>query len=263
MKKIICLSGILAMLAGFVTSCNKDESDNDEKKAAVKKQLVKMVDIHFLYEFVYDNEGKCTSYIEYHDETISEKVNYKYEGNTTIEECCLDDGTVRVTTTMTYNSNGYLESEDVDNGGDTEKTVYTYNDLGQLISSNTSDPEGYSASSTYTWENGNVTKVHCKEVEDEYEYEYDVIYNYTNTTYTTPIENKAGLSIHQIINSFRPHYSKMGVATKSLPVSIAYEYNGIVDRTDTMDWTLDGYDYPTKMILKSNKPTNITELTWK
>ncbi|MBR6596522.1 MAG: DUF4595 domain-containing protein [Paludibacteraceae bacterium] len=269
MKKFLCFFGIFALIAGFVTSCGDDDDDDDGNgtpggKTVSQKKLKKLVDGNESWEYVYDKDGRCTSYTEFDHNQPVEKINYKYESNKIIEESCLLDGSVRCTTTILFNSNGYIESETTENGGSSDNTVYTYDNQGHLISENYTDEESDETRvTTYTWENGNVTKVEVKEIYEGEESEYVMYYEYTNDNYTSAIENKVGFNVLQIEDGFiSPYYlGTLGASLKNLPVAIKYEGE---ERNDvqTLTWTFDGDGYPVKVVSKNVFDVDTLEFVW-
>lgn len=248
------------MIAGFVTSCDKEETEGNVSSS---KKLVKVEEANYSYELIYDKDGKCTSYVEYEKNVKGETTTFKYEGNKIVEETFLEDGDLRVTTTMTFNSNGYLETSTVVNGeSGAEKTVYEYDNAGQLISEKTDDEEDdYHTVTTYEWKDGNIVKASIVETEDGESYSYSVNFAYTNASTTTPIENKVGVTVGQIQDGFYPMSAKMGKAPKNFPVTLTYvaEEGKVVT---TLTWEFDGDGYPTKLSDKSGNNTSIMTLTW-
>ena len=265
MKKLVYFFGIFALIAGFVTSCGDDDDDdegngNSGVKTVSQKKLKKLVDDNYYWEYTYDKDGRCTSYSEFYQNEPSEKANYKYEGNKIIEECCLLDGEVRSTTTVIINPNGYIESETTENGGASDNTVYTYDNQGHLISKSYSDEESDGTRvTTYTWENGNVSKIEVKDIYEGEESEYVMYYEYTNSNYSSAIDNKAGFNALQIEDDIISpcYFGTVGVSMKNLPVSIKCD-----DETQTLTWTLDGDGYPVKVTSKLGSDVDSIEFVW-
>lgn len=256
MKKILYFLGALALMAGFV-SCDKEEGEDDGNSKKAKK-LTKVVDGSSYYSFVYDESGRCSSY---YDSSEEETAKYTYYDGKIVEEVCLPDGDVRVTTTLTLNSDGYVKSMKVENGG-AEITVYSYDNQGQLVSETVSDEDGYTRTSKYTWENGNITKVETHEQEDDDE-SFDLVYflEYTNSANPTPIENKVGFTIMQFEGDYSTPYTMIGTSLKNLPVGIKYTVFG-EEYTSTLTWTLDADGYPTKMLSKERNYESSVEFVW-
>ena len=269
MKKLVYFFGIFALIAGFVTSCGDDDDDdegngNSGGKTVSQKKLKKLVEDNYYWEYTYDKDGRCTSYSEFYQKEPSEKANYKYEGNKIIEECCLLDGEVRSTITVIINPNGYIESETTENGGASDNTVYTYDNQGHLISESYSDEESDETRvTTYTWENGNVSKIEVKDIYEGEESEYVMYYEYTNSNYSSAIDNKAGFNALQIEDGFiSPYYfGTVGVSMKNLPVSIKYDGEERHE-TQTLTWTLDGDGYPVKVTSKLGSDVDSIEFVW-
>ena len=268
MKKLVYFFGIFALIAGFVTSCGDDDDDdegngNSGGKTVSQKKLKKLVDDNYYWEYTYDKDGRFASYSEFYQNEPSENANYKYESNKIIEECCLLDGTVRCVTTINLDSNGYIESETTENGGSFDKTVYSYDNQGHLISEKYTDEEsGELETITYTWENGNISKVAVKNIYGGAESEYVRYFEYTNSSYTSPVENKVGINMLQISDGFiSPFYSAGGVALKNLPVTIKYEGEDMHD-VQTLTWTLDADGYPVKVTTKNGFDVDSIEFVW-
>lgn len=268
MKKFLCFFGIFALIAGFVTSCGDHDDDDGNGtpggKTVSQKKLKKLVDGIRSWEYVYDKDGKCTSYTDFYQNQPNENTNYKYDGNKIVEECSLLDDSVRCTTTILFNSNGYIESETTENGGSSDNTVYTYDNQGHLISENYTDEESDETRvTTYTWENGNVTKVEVKEIYEGEESEYVMYYEYTNDNYTSAIENKVGFNALQIEDGFiSPYYfGTLGASLKNLPVTIKYVEEEHQE-TQTLTWTFDGDGYPVKVVSNFSYDVNSIEFVW-
>ncbi|MEE1083260.1 MAG: DUF4595 domain-containing protein [Paludibacteraceae bacterium] len=267
MKKFLCFFGIFALIAGFVTSCGDDDDDDGNGTSGGKnvpqKKLRKLNDGNDSWEYVYDKEGRCSFYTEYdHNEPV-EKINYKYEDNKIIEECCRLDGAVRSTITIILDSNGNIESETTENGGSSDKTVYAYDNQGHLISETCTDDDGYCRITTYTWENGNISKVETHENNSGYEYKQTMYVEYTNSNYATPLENKAGFNWSQIDDGFiSPYYfGTLGASLKNLPVAIKYVEEERQE-TQTLTWTFDGDGYPVKVVSNLSSDVNSIEFVW-
>lgn len=256
MKKILYFLGALALMAGFV-SCDKEEGEDDGNSKKAKK-LTKVVDGSSYYSFVYDESGRCSSYTD----EVGETAKYTYGDGKIIEEVCLPDGEVRVTTSLTLNSDGYIKSKKVENGG-AEITVYSYDKEGQLLSVTDSDEDGYSYVVNFTWENGNVTKVETREQENGESYDMTILFEYTNSENLTPIENKVGFTMMQIEDGkYSTPYYLLGVALKNLPVEIKYMESGKEFASLNVIWTFDADGYPTKMLSKEGYNENSVEFVW-
>lgn len=254
MKKILYFLGVLALMAGFV-SCDKEEGEDEVPSTG--KKLKKVIDGEYYYDFVYDSEGRCTSYTD----EVGETAKYTYGDGKIIEEVCLPDGEVRVTTSLTLNSDGYIKSKKVENGG-AEITVYSYDKEGQLLSVTDSDEDGYSYVVNFTWENGNVTKVETHEQENGESYDLTILFEYTNSENLTPIENKVGFTMMQIEDGkYSTPYYLSGVALKNLPVEIKYMESGKEFASLNVIWTFDADGYPTKM-LSEGYNENSVEFVW-
>lgn len=268
MKKFLCFFGIFALIAGFVTSCGDDDDDDDGNgtpggKTVSQKKLKKLVDGNESWEYVYDKDGRCTSYTDFYQNQPNEKTNYKYDGSKIVEECSLLDDTVRCTTTILFNSKGYIESESTEKDGTSDNTVYTYDNQGHLISESYTDDEEYNRTVTYTWENGNVSKIEVKEISEGVEYGFVRYYEYTNSNYSSPIDNKVGFNALQIEDGFvSPYYfGTVGASMKNLPVAIRYEGEEQND-VQTLTWTFDGDGYPVKVVSKNVFDVDTLEFVW-
>lgn len=80
MRKQFNFLGVIALVAGFATSCK--EKDNKDDDNGHQKRLVKVVDNIFTYEFNYDNDGRCVSLYSY----INEKEELYYKVYTSMME---------------------------------------------------------------------------------------------------------------------------------------------------------------------------------
>ncbi len=268
MKKLVYFFGIFALIAGFVTSCGDDDDDdegngsNGGSNSVVQKKLAKVVvDGYDSYEFKYDNDGKCTSFLDLENNQLIETTNFKYEGNKIVEECCLLDGTVRVTTTIILNSKGYVESVTRVNGG-SETTMYEYDNQGRLISESYTDEDGESVVKTYTWENGNISKVDVHEKDGDNDFRHSLYIGYTNSAYPNGIENKAGINYTQFDDEFvSPYYKVAGVALDKLPLTVKYSIDE-GSAVQTITWTLDSDGYPIRSVSDYGSDKDTFEFVW-
>lgn len=273
MKKLLTYFSIAAIIAGFATSCGKDDDGNDNSKdnvSSIQKRLVKAERCEYYSEtlncgditFEYDNQGRCVSISDvYQDFRIS------YEDNKIILEM-VEFNDRNITVTYTLNSNGFIESTRwvVITGNyvnqDTEEK-FQYDEKGQLIEYTDSD----GSKTTFIWENGNVIKSIDK-------YGDWVEYKYTDETNSTPIENKAKFHIAPFEDLYRqwPHFCNFGVPNRHLPVGIVEPYEEDyeedydpldhenvpdIEDSDAIEkdsisheewkWTLDNDGYPLKL----------------
>ncbi len=267
MKKLVYFFGIFALIAGLVTSCGDDDDDdegngNSGGKTVSQKKLKKLVEDNYYWEYTYDKDGRCTSYSEFYQNQFSEKTNYKYEGNKIVEECYEQDGEVRTTTTILFNSKGYVESVTTDNSGSLETMLYEYDNQGHLISEKYSDDDGDTRISTYTWENGNISKIETREKHGESEYGSDIYLEYTNDSYPNGIENKVRINYLEMDDEFlSPYLRSAGVAIKKLPVTLKY-IGDERSSLQTLTWTLDSDGYPIKIVSGYDSDTDTFEFVW-
>lgn len=229
MKRFLYFFGILALIAGFASSCSKDddgEDNNSGNGSSVQKRLVKEIR-HSKYGygdkttvFEYDNSGRCIAEIENGEKTL-----YTYYDNKIIS----DDGYL----IFTINANGLWESSEHGHG----KHTFTYDNQGHLISEYSELEYEEGENTTYKWENGNVTQ--------EIGSTTTLTYKYTNDVYTSPIENKAGFFLSEI-DPITSRYQ--GILCKNLPVTLIREDSGYseMNRTYSFVWTLDEDGYPIK-----------------
>ena len=258
MKKIVGFFGIFALIAGFVTSCGDDDDDDE---VFVQKRLVKLTKGGESSEFKYDSDGRCVAYNFFKDGEIYVKSSYKYEGNTmTIES--YNNGTPE-TYSATLNSKGYLESRDFVHG----KFKYEYDNQGHLIAEYYHNENGSVDTTKYEWEDGNLVKKDNGTLV--------ISYKYTNSNYTSPIENKSRFHFFNPYSFDNVYDFLLGEACKNIPVSL-YESVGskvsggdmVLDNLEAegelpFQWAFDNDGYPTKMqYTERNGVVQIREMYW-
>lgn len=263
MKKLLNFFGVIALVAGFATSCKEEENKDNENDH--QKKLVKVVDNIFTYEFNYDNDGRCVSLYSYinEKEELYYKGIHKYDGNTIrIESYYTKNAKDPNITTVTLNSKGYLESREFLSG----KFKYEYDDQGHLIAEYHHNTDGSVDTIKYEWENGNLVK--------KYDDMYVFFYKYTNSNYSSPIENKSRFHFFDPYSSFDGFYDfLLGEPCKNILVSL-YETvvsngsGGSVEWDDLdaeeelpYQWVLDKDGYPVKMQYE-NGSVQRRELYW-
>lgn len=131
---------------------------------------------------------------------------------------------------VTLNEQGYAQSIDF---GYSSIYTFIYNDNGQLISWRGSEGDNEYCNIHYT-SDGDISRI-------DGSYSGDNTVAYTNSTVTTPIENKGGIMLMAewgIMWDYEYFYwfGIYGAATKHLPVQVG---------NVTCDWTLDNQGYPT------------------
>lgn len=244
--------GIFALIAGLVTSCNKDDDENEGEATAREKKLVKVFfgDDEW-YEFKYDNEGKCISQIYYAENQRDGYDLFKYEGNRIICDEYEEDDTHFGTTTFILNSNGFIESWEliIDERSHLIASKYNYDSQGQLISIYSMEgDESNSWSYSYEWENGNIVK--------GTERGSLVVYKYTNSIHTSALKNNTDFSFEYLTDPIL--CNKTGVPCKNLPVS--KEQGG---KETIYEWTMDGEGYPIRLTEKySDGDVTTIEYVW-
>lgn len=257
MKKLFNFLGVIALVAGFATSCK--EKDNKDDDNGHQKRLVKVVDNDYTYEFTYDNDGKCVSQL--YDGT-TQKGQYKYDGNTlTIESYNSNDSE---TFSANLNSKGYLESREFIHG----KFKYEYDKQGHLIAEYYHNENGSVDTTKYEWEDGNLVKKDDGTLV--------ISYKYTNSNYTSPIENKSRFHFFNPYSFDNVYEFLLGEPCKNIPVSL-YESVGskgsggdvVLDNLEAegerpIQWVFDNDGYPTKMQYTDRKgDVQIKEMYWK
>lgn len=252
MKKFLYFWGILALIAGLVSSCGKDEeNENDNKQSIPQKRIAKLVmipgdldELSTIYE--YDDKGRCISSTYTYDGKVG-KENYTYEGNTMTKTTYSYYGDTSITI-YTYNSKGYLESIKGEDKYDSYIYSYKYDNEGHLISE-TTITDSHTSTMTFEWENENVTKIKRDYKSDFQESTETTIFKYTDQNHPTPIKNAAKLSVLESAYYFdiEPILSKFGVSPKNLPIH-AIETFTDEEGTETeeygIEWVLDGDQYP-------------------
>ncbi len=268
MKKFLYFFGILALIAGFVSSCSKDEDNENENEPSIpQKRLSKVIEFpgdsdESITVYEYDDKGRCISYA--FTDTYSGKTtkhNRTYEGNTMTEEWTYNGEPFSCI--YTFDSNDNLISKKYEDLDGSDYYTYKYDNKGHLISE-TRTNDYRTRALTFEWEVGNISKITEYYKSDDYESADSIIFKYTNSEHPTPVKNTAKLSVMQS-NYFDldPIYSNLGIAPKNLPVhAIEYytasdfddETNTYIDTTETEEydfkWVLDGDQYPIKMIYK-------------
>lgn len=269
MKKFIFPLCILALSAGFFTSCDDDDDDNNDNGSIVINQNLKNLvysDGQGGTKFEYDSKGRCVK--SYSPRGTSE---YTYNGNTITGTSVTEDWNEVLSGKL--NSNGFfktLTSQDKISG-EVSVENYTYDKDGHVIKNTykiNSIEDNYAAyfELIYVWENGDL--VSCTEKSHE-EYEGDVYdeernysFKYTNDVVTEPIENKACIPLIQPYLEGLDKYISLrnfvGVAGKHLPVSIVHpEGQELI-----IDWTFDADGYPINVSSSIQNSLYSLELTW-
>lgn len=239
MKKVISIFGVFALMAGFLSSCDKEDVDSvvAPKKRLVKQtfhtfdhyhdfeggvETIKQIEVQSVSTYLYDSEGKCTTALN--GENGDSKVVYKYEDDRIIAEYYQAD-TVCMSTTYMLNQMGYVEKM----VGTASSYEYRYDDQGHLT-----HDVGW-VYTKYVWTDGNVTEIRSTYYDNSVD---TVFYKYVNDKYPTPIDNIAGISVSGSVNPAFP----MGVKNKNLPVSKIVNGKEI-----TYEYEFDADGYPTKM----------------
>lgn len=258
MKKIVGFFGIFALIAGIVTSCGDDDDDDE---VFVQKRLVRLATGGESSEFKYDSDGRCVAYNLFKDREIYFKSSYKYEGNTmTIESY---NNEIQQTYSASLNSKGYLESRDFVHG----KFKYEYDNQGHLIAEYYHNENGSVDTTKYEWEDGNLVKKDNGTLV--------ISYKYTNSNYTSPIENKSRFHFFNPYSFDNVYDFLLGEPCKNIPVSL-YESVGskvsggdmVLDNLEAegelpFQWAFDNDGYPTKMqYTERNGVVQIREMYW-
>lgn len=258
MKKFLYFFGILALIAGLVSSCNKDdENENENKPSIPQKRIAKLVKFpgdldESITIYEYDDKGRCI-FSTYTFDGKETKYKYAYEGNTMTEITYSYDGDTAISI-YTYNSKGYLESEKRDAQSNPYTYAYKYDNEGHLISV-TRTNDFYTKIITFEWKNGDVVKIKENYRDSEYERCDSMILKYTNQDHPTPIRNAAKLSVMETAYhiDIDPIYSNFGVSSKNLPVHVIETFTD-EEGTDTdeysTEWVLDGDQYPITLNFK-------------
>ena len=258
MKKFLYFWGILALIAGLVSSCGKDdENENDNKQSIPQKRIAKLVkfpddldELSTIYE--YDDKGRCISSTYTYDGKVG-KENYTYEGNTMTNTSYSYDGDTSISI-YTYNAKGYLESIKREDKYNSYIYSYKYDNEGHLISETIISGQ-HTSTTTFEWENGNVIKTKENYKSDFQESTETTIFKYTDQNHPTPIKNAAKLSVMETAYhiDIDPIYSNFGVSSKNLPVHVIETFTD-EEGTDTdeysMEWVLDGDQYPITLNFK-------------
>ena len=258
MKKFLYFFGILALIAGLVSSCSKDdENENENKRSIPQKRIAKFVkfpddldELSTIYE--YDDKGRCISSTYTYDGKVG-KENYTYEGNTMTKTTYSYYGDTSITI-YTYNSKGYCESEKREGEHDSYTCTYKYDNEGHLISE-TTITDSHTSTTTFEWKNENVTKIKRDYKSDSQESTKTIFFKYTDQNHPTPITNTAKLSVLESAYYFDidPIYSNFGVSSKNLPVHVIETFTD-EEGTETeeygIEWVLDGDQYPITLNFK-------------
>lgn len=155
----------VVMCANFVAcSSDDDEGDtpikNDDGIITNQKRLVEMKETSddsetITWEFSYDSKGRLASVIQtekYGSNTDRDITNFTWGNKTIVAE----DG--RSTRTYTLNDGLVRTIRDTDNN-DWSNASFTYDSSNQLIAAKDVDSHNYTYITTYTWENGRITKL--------------------------------------------------------------------------------------------------------
>ncbi|MEE1064214.1 MAG: hypothetical protein UH071_11160 [Paludibacteraceae bacterium] len=267
MKKFLYFFGILALIAGLVSSCSKDD-ENENKPSIPQKRIAKLVkfpgdldeESSTIYE--YDDKGRCISSTYTYDGKVG-KENYTYEGNTMTKTTYSYYGDTSITI-YSYNSKGYLESIKREGEHDSYTCTYKYDNEGHLISE-TTITDSHTSTMTFEWENGDVIKIKENNKNSHYERTDSVMFKYTTQRHPTPVANAVKLSVLESTCYFDidPTFSNMGISPKHLPmhviettahveVDIATDTYTFTDYTEEYDleWVLDGDQYPITLNFK-------------
>ena len=209
-----------------------------------KGQVTKIVDGDEVITFEYGSFSRAAEYnvaMSYSDK------NYPGDGWTIY---------------MQTNSQGFVshalqvyEDDEFDN----DTWDFEYNADGQLTRLTRSESDD---SYEITYSNGNIVKV----VEsDEEGYGYEYTFNYTNSKYTKPVENKCNLMLFD--DMFEIDMDEMGIAyyagllgksTKNLPMACDYGDGDI----DDYNWIFDSNNRPTKF-WSGDDEWDVITFSWK
>ncbi|MCQ2235040.1 MAG: DUF4595 domain-containing protein [Paludibacteraceae bacterium] len=254
MKKFVFPLCILALSAGFFTSCDDDDDDNNDNGTIVINQNLKKL-VYASYDedgahgirYEYDSKGRLVK--AYWGSQYSDV--YVYNGNTVTGTSFTEDWNNVLSGKL--NANGFIEtmtSQDK-NDGSVSVENFTYDKDGHMIK-NTSKGDYYYSEDIFVWVNGDIVSGANKYdyKESEYDEETNYSFKYTNDVVTEPIENKACiLFAHPYLEVLSDHISLrnlVGVAGKHLPVS-AIDNKG---NENKFEWTFDADGYPIKVVDK-------------
>lgn len=261
MKKFIFPLCILALSAGFFTSCDDDDDDNNDNGSIVINQNLKKL-VYASYDedgahgirYEYDSKGRLVK--AYWGSQYSDV--YVYNGNTVTGTSFTEDWNEVLSGKL--NAYGFIETMTTQDKNDGSVSVenFTYDKDGHMIK-NTSKGDYYYSEDTFVWVNGDIVSGTSK-YDDSSVYDEEINYSfiYTNDVVTEPIENKACiLFAHPYLEVLSDHISLrnlVGVAGKHLPVS-AIDNRG---NENKFEWTFDADGYPIKVVDRSQT----LYLTW-
>ncbi len=241
MKKTIYVVGILALSTLVLSSCDKDDEDNNGSNnsfnyaTSTQKRLTSLTDKDHSIYYEYDSHGRLIKSLGYNPD-----VEYAFDGKSFSAIHTVDRGgkyEKTFTTKGELDSRGFITTEQYEDG---VNDIYSYDKDGHLISVELDEEVTLS----FKWENGNVISQKRDFLDEVIAFRYE----YTNEDVKTPIENKATGQIY-VMNGLMDLAMRAlyGVGPKYLPVTKISEDG----ETTKYDWTLDTDGYPIKLIKSS------------
>lgn len=242
MKKYLSLLMTAALVAAFVTSCNKDDDDDDITVAASKIKEIKAVygvDEYETWKFTYDANGKVTKVENYWLTDFDKAYDYDY----TVAGKLSITRTGQSPVVYDLDAQGRIVKEDWGGG---EYAAYEYNTDGYLVK--VIEHWGGEDHTKFMVEvtNGNITK-HTR-------YNDDGVVNRIKTFTYTPGDNVNNIDQANVVDSnWKTVGGFYGKNSKKLVDHLDY-WNGPGDEANTKTTNIT-YEFDSK-----NRPSKITRV---
>ena len=254
MKKIYCLAPCCLLAAGFASCSDDDDNKGNNNNPPTTGDLgiqfpVTSVTGYDNSYFRYENGRLASGYSDGDPFTISQnppaiRISYESDNESYVENY----------TDIRLNASGYATfanySATDTYEGETEHYSGTanmqYDQDGHITQKSVSIREGNffedSYTISYTWQNGNLTRIRIDETYREYDEteRYVEIYEYT---YAAPTENpNSGIYLYDMwyaTYDFMWYAGLFGKTTRNIPVGMTYTYTNMYDDGTTSEYSQD------------------------
>lgn len=162
--RLIGMTLLAVVMCLNFTSCSDDDEEperNDDGIVTNQKRLVRISDGEYANDFIYDSEGRLSTFYDYYT------YNYTWGDGTITEIQKSNNGRDERTTTFSINRNNNLIRSLHDQN---RNATFSYNSSNQLIELK----DVFSTIHTFTWEKDRIVKV-----VENYGDNNDVTYEYT------------------------------------------------------------------------------------
>lgn len=239
--KFLCLALIAVFTCVGFTSCSDDDDDDAGSGPVEPNRERKLKTMYYV-----DNESGFVYYGFSNPQWSGDKLiafcdgDYRPDNKRTISYSDGNKAFVGGDIEMTLNEKGYALYADYHGWS------FAYNENGQLV--NWHDDDDYEFCTLTYNADGDIINAESSLYGSK-------MFEYTNGTVTSPIENKGGIMMMnnwRIMWDFEYYYwfGIYGKATRHLPVKVG---------NDTYDWTLDGQGYPAKCVVTYAEDADYSE----